>query len=211
MLGLFSVGEGTRQGEVVDAFKLRISSEYLPALLMLAGRLQRDEALEECAKFIPPPSAGLYVVFRSIKTKAEVCVDAVAAAAGNRVAAEMLRSDIEELDQHQLNDEPVHAATWLRSDTEELVPEAHQLMEKADGRTLVEVLAPEYSWALLAFMLLAAVGGRCDAVRLHGLWGSAAYGEPLARRLFRAVYENCDDLNSEGYRLALVKLYYLHI
>jgi hypothetical protein len=59
-------------------------------------------------------------------------------------------------------------------------------------------------------MLLAAVEGRADAVRLHGLEGSAGFEEPLLRRLFRAVYENCGDLNSEGCRLALLKLYYLH-
>jgi hypothetical protein len=28
--------------------------------------------------------------------------------------------------------------------------------------------------------------------------------------LFNAVYENCGDLNSEGCRMALLKLYYLH-
>jgi hypothetical protein len=58
-------------------------------------------------------------------------------------------------------------------------------------------------------MLLAAVEGRADAVRLHGLLGSARSMEPLFRRLFRAVYENCGDLNSEGCRMALLKLYYL--
>jgi len=89
-------------------------------------------------------------------------------------------------------------------------PEARPLRDEVVERTLVEVLAPIYSSAQLAFMLLAAVEGRDDAVRLHGLWGSMAYGEPLARRLFRAVYENCGELNSEGCRLALLKLYYHH-
>jgi hypothetical protein len=112
----------------------------------------------------------------------------VASAAGNRIAAEMLRSVIEKV-----------------------VPEARPLLDKVDGRTLVEVLAPEYSPAQLAFMLLAAVEGRADAVRLHGLLGSAGFKEPLLRRLFRAVYENCGDLNSERCRLALLKLYYYHI
>jgi hypothetical protein len=111
----------------------------------------------------------------------------VASAAGSRVAAERLSSKI--------NGE---------------VLEAHPLLGKADGRTLVEVLAPIHSQALLAFMLLAAVEGRADAVRLHGLLGSARSMEPLPRRLFRAVYESCSDLNSEGCRMALLKLYYFH-
>jgi hypothetical protein len=80
----------------------------------------------------------------------------------------------------------------------------------ADGKTLVEILAPITPAAQLVFMLMAAVEGRADAVRLHGLWGSARIKEPLPRRLFRAVYENCGDLNSEGCRLAVLKLYYYH-
>jgi len=171
MLRLLGVGEGARLEEVVDVFEPRLSPERLPALSMLAGRLQKDEALEECTKL----------------SDVKDCVDAVASAAGNRVAAERLRSEIEKV-----------------------VPEARPLLDKVDGRTLVEVLAPKYSPALLAFMLLAAVEGRADAVRLHGLWGSAQLEGPLPRRLFRAVYENCGDLNGEGCRMALLKLYYLH-
>jgi hypothetical protein len=79
-----------------------------------------------------------------------------------------------------------------------------------DEKALVEVLASEYSLAQCTFMLLAAVREGAKAVRLHGLWGSARFKRPLARRLFSAVYENCSDLNSEGCRLALLKLYYYH-
>ncbi len=75
----------------------------------------------------------------------------------------------------------------------------------------MEALATTSSLARLAFMLLAAVEGRDDAVRLHGLWGSVAYVDSVNRPLFRAVYENCGDLNSEGCKLALLKLYYYHI
>jgi hypothetical protein len=176
MLKLLGVGEGARLEEVVEVFEPRLLPEFRPALLMLAGRLQRDEAHKECDEL---SNAQL--------SMAELCVDAVAAAAGNRVATERLRSVIKKV-----------------------VPETHPLLDKADGRTLVEVMAPGGSQAQLTFMLLATVEDRADAVRLHGLWGSVAYGEPLLRRLFRAVYENCGDLNSEGCRLALLKLYYLH-
>jgi hypothetical protein len=190
MLRLFGVGEGARQEEVVDVFGPQLPPECLPALSMLAGRLQKDKVPEECAKFIPPWPVALYAVARSVKFKSELCVDAVASAAGNRVAAERLRS-------------------ILKSAIKRVVPEARPLLDKADGRTLVEVLAPGYSQAQLALMLLAAVEGRADAVRLHGLLGSARLEKPLPRRLFRAVYESCSDLNGEGCRTALLKLYYL--
>ncbi len=148
--------------------KITDFATYGPVWLVLISRLQRDKASEECARL----------------SKAEDCDIIVAAAAGNRVAAERLRSGIEEL-----------------------VPEARLLLDKVDGKTLVEVLAPMYSSALLAFMLLAAVEGRVDAVRLHGLLGFARSKSWLSR----AVYENCGNLNSEGCRMALLKLYYYHI
>jgi hypothetical protein len=130
---------------------------------------------------------ALYIAAHSIKSKTEVCVDAVAAAAGVQIAAEMLRLVINVVS-----------------------PEAHLLLSKVDGKTLVEALALEYSPAQLAFMLLAAVDGRVDAVRLHGLLGSVEYRNDVNKPLFRAVYENCGDLDSEGCRMALLKLYYLH-
>jgi len=176
MLKLLGVGKGAKLEEVVDAFEPQLSPEFRPALLMLASRLQKDEALEECDE-----------LFNAQSPKAKLCYVNVAAAAGDKEAVERLKSEIE----------------WE-------VPEASLLLDKVDGKTLVEVLAPKYSSAQLAFMLLAAVEGRADAVRLHGLWCSARSREPLPRRLFRAVYENCGDLNSEGCRLALLKLYYHH-
>jgi hypothetical protein len=187
MLRLLGVGEGAKLEEVVHAFEHQLSPEYRPALWMLASRLQKDQALERCAKFIPPWLVALYIAAHSIKSKTEVCVDAVAAAAGVQIAAEMLRLVINIV-----------------------LPEAHLLLSKVDGKTLVEALALEYSPAQLAFMLLAAVEGRIDAVRLHGLLGSVEYRNDVNKPLFRAVYENCGDLNSEECKIALLKLYYLH-
>jgi tetratricopeptide (TPR) repeat protein len=171
MLKLLGVGDGARLKEVVDVFESSIWREFQPALLMLAGRLQKDEALKRCEQ-LPKP---------------EVCVNAVVAATGDQDAVKGLKSEIE----------------WE-------VPEASLLLDRVDGKTLVEVRAPKYPSAQLAFTLLAAVEGRADAVRLHGLWGSAKSKEPLPRQLSHAVYENCGDLNSEGCRVALLKLYYYH-
>ena len=98
----------------------------------------------------------------------------------------------------------------LRPCIGKIAPETRPLIDKVDGETLVEVLAPGDSQTRLAFMLLAAVEGRVDAVRLHGLWGSVTYKGMVLQPLFRAVYENCGDLNSKECRLALLKLYYFH-
>jgi len=120
-------------------------------------------------------------------TKPEVCVVATATAAGDQEATELMRLTIEIV-----------------------APDARTLLNKADGRTLVEVLAPIYSPAQLALMLPAVAQGMADVVRLHALRGSVVYGDIVTRPLFRATYENCGDLNTERCRLALLKLYYYH-
>jgi tetratricopeptide (TPR) repeat protein len=171
MLKLFGVGEGARLKDVVDVFGPRLPPEFWPTLLMLTGRLQKEEALELCKKL----------------PKSEVCVNAVMFVAGDQEAAEKLKLEI-------------------KSET----PETRPLRIEVDGRTLVEVLTTTSSHARLAFMLLAAVEGRADAVRLHGLLGSVTYVGNVNQPLFRAVYETCVDLNSEGCKTALLKLYYYH-
>jgi len=98
----------------------------------------------------------------------------------------------------------------LRSCVKKEIQKLHPSLDEMDERTLLEVLAPRCSHARLALMLLAATEGRADAVRLHGLLGSAAYKGTVLQPLFRAVYENCGDLNSEGCKMALLKLYYYH-
>jgi hypothetical protein len=124
----------------------------------------------------------------------EVCVVAVDAAAGSQEATRRFKSFIGK----------------VRPNIVKVMRKAHRLLDRVDGRSLVEVLAPGGSWTRLALMLLAAVEGRVDAVRLHGLLGSVEYRHNVNKPLFRAVYENCGDLDSEGCRMALLKLYYLH-
>jgi len=50
----------------------------------------------------------------------------------------------------------------------------------ADGKTLVEILAPITPAAQLVFMLMAAVEGRADAVKLHGLGAPRSLGAPTS-------------------------------
>jgi energy-coupling factor transporter ATP-binding protein EcfA2 len=172
MLKLLGVGEGAKLEEVVDVFEPWLSLDHLPALWLLAGHLQKDEALEICRRL----------------PKSEACVDAVMSVAGDQEAAE--KSKLE-----------------TKSET----PPARPLRDETVERTLVEVRATTSSLVRLAFMLLAAVEGRTKAVRIHSLLGSLAYLGTIGQLLFNAVYENCGDLNSEGCRMALLKLYYYHI
>ncbi|MFZ8808204.1 MAG: hypothetical protein ACO2PN_08875 [Pyrobaculum sp.] len=74
----FQRGGGAKLKEVVETFKPQLLPEFWPALLMLASRMQKEEALEECAR-----------------SPSEVCVDAVAATVCNHEAVERLRTEIE--------------------------------------------------------------------------------------------------------------------
>ena len=126
----------------------------------------------------------------------KLCDYATAAVEGDRDAAKRLKEGLLE---------------YLRERSSGgLLQEAVSFLEGVNGRSLVEALAPRSSRARFALMLRAASGGRAEAVRLHGLLGSAAFRKPLPRRLLRDVYEKCGELQSEGCRLALLKLYYLH-
>jgi len=189
MLRLFGVGEGARQEEAVKTFIQQFYEEFLPALSVLLPTAQFNQELEKC----------LYLDLN----KAVTCKDALLAVEGVELVVDFLKMWIF-----------THILIDILGGSEEnrlkMAQKIGELLEGVDGKSLVEVLAPEYSQARLVFMLLAAVEGRADAVRLHGLLGSAEFKRYLLRRLFRAVYESCSDLNSEGCRTALLKLYYYH-
>jgi tetratricopeptide (TPR) repeat protein len=189
MLRLFGVGEGAGQGEVVGTFIQQLYEEFLPALSVLPPTAQFNQELVKC--------------LRLDLNKAVTCKDTLLAVEGDKLVVDFLKGWIF-----------THILVDILGGSEEnrlkTAQKIGELLRGVDGKSLVEVLAPRYSLARLAFMLLAAVEGRGDAVRLHGLLGSAKFKEPLPQRLFRAVYESCSDLNSEGCRLALLKLYYYH-
>jgi len=188
MLRLFGVGEGARQEEAVKTFIQEFNREFLPALSVLSSIAQFNQVLVKC----------LHLDLN----KAVTCKDALLAVGGVKLVVDFLKGWVF-----------THILDTLGRSEEDRLKTAQrigELLKGVDGKSLVEVLAPKSSQAQLVFMLLAAVEGRADAVRLHGLWSSAAHKGTVLQPLFRAVYESCGDLNSEGCRLALLKLYYLH-
>jgi hypothetical protein len=99
------------------------------------------------------------------------------------------------------------ALTKLR---DSLDVKSRELVQGLDGKALVQLLAPRSSECRLAFMLYALVKGNIELAKKHALWGSKVFNG-LVGRLFGDVYETCCDMNSERLKLALLKLYYLHI
>jgi|GEM_PF-1013687 hypothetical protein len=96
------------------------------------------------------------------------------------------------------------ALTKLRNS---LNAELLKLVQGLDGKALVQLLAPIYSECRVALMLYTLVNGNAELAKKHAWWGSEEYG--LYGRLFGDVYGACCDVNSEGFKLALLKLYYL--
>jgi GTPase SAR1 family protein len=99
-----------------------------------------------------------------------------------------------------------YALTMLRNSLNVMLRE---LVQGLDGKALVQLLAPRTSRCRLALMLYALVSGNTELAKEHARWGSEEYRS--VGRLFGDVYEACCDVSSEGFKLALLKLYYYHI
>uniref|UniRef100_UPI0013902D94 hypothetical protein n=1 Tax=Caldivirga sp. MU80 TaxID=1650354 RepID=UPI0013902D94 len=102
---------------------------------------------------------------------------------------------------------------WLRGlgfDTNALISEFGKLVYGLDGKSLVQLIAPDYSMAQLALMLHALINGDGKLAKALALDGASYYGK-LLRRLFLEAYGACCDLESESFRLAIAKLFFYHV
>ncbi|PVU69501.1 hypothetical protein DDW04_00260 [Sulfolobales archaeon SCGC AB-777_K09] len=107
---------------------------------------------------------------------------------------------------------------WLRElvfDTNGLISEFGKLVHGLDGKSLVQLIAPLISTALLALMLHALINGDEKLARAHALYGAIySSSSKLLTRLFLEAYKECKefcDLGNESFRLALARLFFLHI
>jgi GTPase SAR1 family protein len=89
--------------------------------------------------------------------------------------------------------------------------EVYERVKDLDAKLLVQLLAPKTSKARLAFMLYSLANGDTDLARIHALLGSMEAESELLSRLFREAHDSCCDIGDEGFKLALLKLFYYHI
>jgi hypothetical protein len=85
-----------------------------------------------------------------------------------------------------------------------------KLMQGLDGKALVQLLAPMTLNCQSALILYALVSGNAELAKKHVWWGSEAF-RGLLGRLFGDAYGACCNVNSERFKLALLKLYHIHI
>jgi hypothetical protein len=106
---------------------------------------------------------------------------------------------------------------WLRElgfDAKAMISEFGKLVYGLNGKSLVQLLAIGSSTALLALMLHALINGNKELAKALALVGAINYSSKLLRRLFLEVYKECKescDLGKDEFRLALARLFFLHV
>jgi hypothetical protein len=86
-----------------------------------------------------------------------------------------------------------------------------ELVVRLDGKSLVQLIAPASSRARLALMLHALINGDGRLAKAHALYGVANVGGKLLTRLLLEAYRACCDLNDEGFRRAIAKLFFYYV
>jgi len=178
---------GVNPEELVDAFGSYIHRESLPALRVALGIAKTEDGIKLCEEFIDA-----------------VCIDFVLAVKGNSVVVKRLREAIINASKNSLK--------GFGFDVESLINEFRGLVSGLDGRSLVQLIAPSNSMARLALMLRALINGNKELAKAHALYG--VINHKLLGRLFLEAYKECKeccDLESESFRLALAKLFFLHV
>ncbi len=186
--------------ELIVAFGSDMFDEYLPALRVAFGMIRPEEGYGEC---IPIEDS-------MIRKDCEVAVLAVM---NDCDAVGRLRGKLIDYFHKQISEN--ERSGWLRElnfDTNELISEFGKLMSELDGRSLVQLIAPSNSMALLALLLRALISGNKELAKALALYAVAStIGNKLLGRLFLEAYRACCDLKSEEFRRALARLFFYHV
>jgi hypothetical protein len=186
--------------KLIGAFRPRMYIKFLPALRVALGIVRPVDGYEEC---------------KSIEDsmKRRDCRGAVLAATDDSDAIWWLRWKlINGFHKRILENE---RSGWLKGfsfDTNAMISEFRKLVNGFDGKSLVQLIAPENSIAQLALMLRALINGDERLARAHALIGTVrATGNKLLTRLFLEAYRVCCDLSKDEFRRAIAKLFLYHV
>jgi hypothetical protein len=189
--------------ELIDAFESEDThSGYRPALRVALKMISPEKGYDEC---------------KSIEdsTERRGCEDAVRVAADDSDAVRWLREKlINYLNEEILENE---RSGWLRElgfDANELISEFEKLVNGLDGKSLVQLIAPNYSTAQLALILHALINGNKELAKALALHGAIYFSSKLLRRLFLEAYKECKeccDLSKDEFRLVIAKLFFLYV
>jgi hypothetical protein len=177
---------GVNPEELIDSFGYDMYTEFLPALRVAIGIAKPEFEIKLCEEF-----------------NDEVCIDLVLAVKGNSIVVKQLREGV-------INDFN-NSLKGFGFDVESLINEFRELVSGLDGRSLVQLIAPSNSMARLALMLHALINGNEKLAKAQALYGAVNFAGKLPARLYLEVYKECCDLKNELFRLALARLFFLHV
>jgi hypothetical protein len=92
-----------------------------------------------------------------------------------------------------------------------MISEFEKLVGRLDGKSLVQLIAPETPMTQLALMLHALVNDDKELAKAHTLYGTVNVGEKLLTRLYLETYKECCDLGKDEFRRAIAKLFLYHV
>jgi len=185
--------------ELIDAFGSDMYGKYLPALRVAFKLISPEKGYEECI------SIEDSMIRRD-------CEGAFLAVMNDRDAVWGLRWKLTYNFKEQILKN--ETSGWLRElgfDTNALISEFEKLVYGLDGKSLAQLLAINSSMALLALILHALINGNKELAKAHALEGAIYYSSKLLGRLFLEAYKECCDLGSEGFRLAIARLFFYHV
>jgi len=106
----------------------------------------------------------------------------------------------------------------LGLDAESLNNELRGLIHELSGKSLQSVFSHCFeheqrrcSSAHLTYMLYALINGNEKLAKAHALYGAIYSSSKLLGRLFLEAYRACCNLESEGFRLAIARLFFYHV
>ncbi|MDT7970930.1 MAG: hypothetical protein RQ842_10190, partial [Vulcanisaeta sp.] len=185
--------------ELIDAFKSDMNDEYPPALRVAFKMKSPEKGYEECMSI-------------EDSKKRKDCEDAVSAVMDDSDAVGRLRWKLtyyfKELTLKKKR------SGWFRElgfDTNALISGFEKLVYGLDDKSLAQLIAPGSSMALLALMLHALINSNKELAKAHALFGAIYSYSKLLGRLYLEVYKECCDLKDESFRLAIARLFFLHI
>jgi hypothetical protein len=188
--------------ELVDAFGYDMLREYLPALGVAFGIISPKDGYKECM-----------LIEDSMERKD--CEDAVWAVMDNSDAVRRLREKLIKYFRKQKRILENDRSGWFRElgfDANAKISEFEKLVDGLNGKSLVQLIAPGSLRAMFALMLHALINGNKElakALALYGAYGAVSVSKKLPARLFLEAHKECCDLESESFRLALARLFFL--
>jgi hypothetical protein len=172
--------------ELIGAFGYVMFRNSLPALWVALGIAKPEDGIKLCEEF-----------------NDEVCIYLVLAVKGNSVAVKQLREWV--------IDAFINSLKGFSSDVESSISKFENLVGELDGRSLVQLIAPSNSMALLALMLHASTNGNEKLAKALALYGAINFSSKLLGRLFLEAYRACCDLGKDEFRLAIARIFFFHV